>query len=40
MGKLDGNVLVHGLRGKVGDLLVFRIVDRKTVVAKAPSTAN
>jgi len=40
MGKLDDNVLVHGLRGKVGDLLVFRIVNGKTIVAKAPSTAN
>lgn len=40
MGKLDDNVLVHGLRGKVGDLLVFRIVDGKTIVAKAPTTAN
>lgn len=40
MGKSDDNVLTHGLRGKIGDLLVFRIVDGKTIVGKAPSTAN
>ena len=40
MGKSDDNVLTHGLRGKVGDLLVFRIVDGKTIVAKKPSTVN
>jgi hypothetical protein len=40
MGKLNDNVLVHGLRGKVGDLLVFRIVKGQTIVGKKPSTAN
>ena len=41
MGKSDDNVLTHGLRGKVGDLLVFRILKNgKTIVAKAPTTAN
>jgi hypothetical protein len=40
MGKSDDNVLTHGLRGKIGDLLVFRIVNGKTIVAKTPSTAN
>lgn len=26
MGKSDDNVLTHGLRGKIGDLLVYRIL--------------
>ncbi|MDP4210199.1 MAG: hypothetical protein Q8928_15410 [Bacteroidota bacterium] len=40
MAKSNDNVLTHGLSGKVGDLLVFRVVDGKTIVAKAPSKAN
>ncbi|NJK94303.1 MAG: hypothetical protein HC905_04585 [Bacteroidales bacterium] len=41
MGKSDDNVLTHGLRGKIGDLLVYRILKNgKTIVAKTPSTAN
>ena len=37
MAKSDDNVLTHGLSGKVGDLLVFRRVNGKTVVSKTPS---
>ena len=36
MAKQSNNVVTHGLSGKVGDLLVFRQVDGKTVVANAP----
>jgi signal peptidase I len=36
MAKQKGNVVTHGLSGKVGDLLVFRQVDGKTVVSKIP----
>jgi signal peptidase I len=38
MAKQKGNVVTHGLRGKVGDLLVFRQVDGETVVSKIPET--
>jgi hypothetical protein len=36
MAKQTGNVVTFGLSGKVGDLLVFRQVDGKTVVSKIP----
>jgi hypothetical protein len=36
MAKQSNNVVTHGLTGKVGDLLVFRIRDGKTVVSKVP----
>jgi hypothetical protein len=36
MAKQKNNVVTHGLSGKVGDLLVFRQVDGKTVVSKIP----
>jgi hypothetical protein len=36
MAKQKGNVVTHGLSGKIGDLLVFRQVDGKTVVSKVP----
>jgi hypothetical protein len=36
MAKQKGNVVTHGLSGKIGDLLVFRQVDGKTVVSKIP----
>ncbi|MDR1171614.1 MAG: hypothetical protein LBL24_04080 [Bacteroidales bacterium] len=36
MAKQKGNVVTHGLSGKIGDLLVFRQVDGKTVISKVP----
>ncbi|MDR1172745.1 MAG: hypothetical protein LBL24_09850 [Bacteroidales bacterium] len=36
MAKQKGNVVTHGLSGKIGDLLIFRQVDGKTVVSKVP----
>jgi hypothetical protein len=36
MAKQKGNVVTHGLSGKIGDLLVFRQRDGKTVVSKIP----
>lgn len=36
MAKSTNNVLTYGLSGKVGDLLVFRQVDGKTIVSKVP----
>ena len=36
MAKQSNNVVTHGLTGKVGDLLVFRIRDGKTIVSKMP----
>jgi hypothetical protein len=36
MAKQSGNVVTFGLSGKVGDLLIFRQVDGKTVVSKVP----
>jgi len=35
--KVEGNILLDGISGKVGDLLVFRQVGGKTIVAKAPN---
>jgi hypothetical protein len=36
MAKQKGNVVTHGLSGKIGDLLVFRQRDGKTIVSKMP----
>jgi hypothetical protein len=36
MAKSTNNVLTYGLSGKIGDLLVFRQKDGKTIVAKVP----
>ena len=36
MAKSVNNIITHGLTGKIGDLLVFRQVDGKTVVSKVP----
>jgi hypothetical protein len=36
MAKSKNNVLTYGLSGKIGDLLVFRQVDGKTIVSKIP----
>lgn len=35
MAKLSGNVLANGLRGKIGQLLVFRVLRGKTFVSVA-----
>ncbi|MDO4225092.1 MAG: hypothetical protein Q4C75_04290 [Bergeyella zoohelcum] len=40
MAKSINNIITHGLSGKVGDLLVFRQVDGKTIVAKVPKKSN
>jgi hypothetical protein len=36
MAKQSNNVVTHGISGKIGDLLVFRVRDGKTVVSKVP----
>jgi hypothetical protein len=36
MAKQKGNVVTHGLSGKIGDLLVFRQRDGQTIVSKIP----
>jgi hypothetical protein len=40
MAKQKGNVVTHGLRGKVGDLLIFRQVDGETIVSKIPESSK
>ncbi|MDR3245359.1 MAG: hypothetical protein LBT50_02885 [Prevotellaceae bacterium] len=40
MAKQEGNVVTHGLRGKVGDLLVFRQLNGKTVISKVPQPSK
>ncbi|MDR3268468.1 MAG: hypothetical protein LBT83_05320 [Tannerella sp.] len=40
MAKQSGNVVTHGLRGKIGDLLVFRQRDGRTIVSKVPVVSN
>ncbi|MDR1455866.1 MAG: hypothetical protein LBJ01_09470 [Tannerella sp.] len=37
MAKQKGNVVTYGLSGKIGDLLVFRQQDGKTIVSKIPA---
>ena len=34
MAKSVNNIITHGLSGKIGDLLVFKQVDGKTIVSK------
>jgi hypothetical protein len=36
MAKQSGNVVTYGLRGKIGDLLVFRQRNGETIVSKIP----
>jgi hypothetical protein len=36
MAKQKGNVITHGLRGKVGGLLAFRQRNGETIVSKIP----
>jgi hypothetical protein len=40
MAKQRGNVVTHGLRGKVGGLFVFRQVDGETVMSKIPERSK
>jgi hypothetical protein len=40
MAKQKGNVVTHGLSGKIGDLLVFRQVNGRTVVSKIPEQSK
>ena len=40
MAKQKNNVVTYGLSGKIGDLLVFRQVAGKTVVAKLPQQSS
>lgn len=40
MAKSNNNVVTFGLSGKIGDLLIFRQRDGKTIVAKIPQTKN
>jgi hypothetical protein len=40
MAKSNHNVIVHGLSGKVGDLVVFRQRFGKTLVSKIPSKSG
>jgi hypothetical protein len=40
MAKSTNNVLTHGLSGKIGDLLVFRQRDGKTIVTKVPEQSK
>ncbi|MDR0845737.1 MAG: hypothetical protein LBN71_11005 [Tannerella sp.] len=40
MAKQKGNVVTHGLSGKIGDLLVFRQRDGQTIVSKVPSASK
>lgn len=35
MATVSGNVITSGLRGKIGELLVFRVLRGKTVVSRA-----
>lgn len=36
MARVFGNILTAGLRGKIGDMLVFRVIRGKTFVSRAP----
>jgi hypothetical protein len=40
MAKQKGNVVTHGLSGKIGDLLIYRQTAGGTVVAKTPVASN
>jgi hypothetical protein len=40
MAKSKNNVVTYGLSGKIGDLLVFRQVNGKTVVSKIPTQST
>ena len=36
----DNNVVTHGLKGKLGDLLIFKKVNGKTIVSKIPTKSS
>jgi hypothetical protein len=36
MAKVSGNMLTSGLRGKIGQFLVFRVIQGKTYASRAP----
>jgi hypothetical protein len=40
MAKQKGNVVTHGLSGKIGDLLLFRQLDGETIVSKIPTPSK
>ncbi len=40
MAKVDNNIVTSGLRGKLGDLIVFRTRGGKTFVSKSPNMPN
>jgi hypothetical protein len=40
MAKSNNNVVTYGLSGKIGDLLVFRQRDGKTIVSKMPEKSK
>jgi hypothetical protein len=40
MATSTNNVLTYGLSGKIGDLLIFRQKDGKTIVAKVPEQSK
>jgi hypothetical protein len=40
MAKSQNNVVTHGLSGKIGNLLVFRQRDGKTIVSKMPEQSK
>jgi len=40
MAKQVGNVVTHGISGKIGGLLVFRQVDGQTVISKMPQMSK
>jgi hypothetical protein len=40
MAKQERNVVTYGLSGKIGDLLVFRQRDGKTIVSKVPQMSK
>jgi hypothetical protein len=40
MAKSENNVLTHGLSGKIGNLLVFRQANGKTIVSAPPRKSN
>jgi hypothetical protein len=40
MAKVGNNVLTHGLHGKIGDLIVFRVRNGETIVGAKPEHAG
>jgi hypothetical protein len=40
MAKQKGNVVTYGLRGKVGDLLIFRQRNGETIISKIPEQSK